>query len=82
VLALTARERENRTYVEIMNEARTRVSLDALGVHNLKVKRAIMGGFLLKIFDENSIFKADALAKELKIYESDVLDDHQTSTEG
>jgi len=41
-----------------------------------------MGGFLLKIFDENSIFKADALAKELKIYESDVLDDHQTSTEG
>lgn len=56
------------TYTAAMTEARSKIDLKALGIADLKCKRAITGGLILEISGKtpvNSVEKADLLVSQM-----------------
>ncbi|XP_011058702.1 PREDICTED: uncharacterized protein LOC105148596 [Acromyrmex echinatior] len=53
------------SYVEVMGEARSNVSLEELGITDMRVRRAQTGDFLVEIPGEDAESKADSLVSRL-----------------
>ncbi|XP_018373708.1 PREDICTED: uncharacterized protein LOC108768013 [Trachymyrmex cornetzi] len=65
-VALTIKEGSKSSYADVMKKARDKIPLEELEINHLKIKRAVTGGFLLKIPGENATIKTKKLANRLK----------------
>jgi len=56
----------NGTYADKIKEAREKISLDEIGIKELKIRRAATGGYMFEISGEDKVAKADRLAMKLR----------------
>lgn len=58
---------ESIKYSDILTTAKNNINLDALGIEETRVKRAVTGGILVEILRDDGPHKADTLANQLQL---------------
>ncbi|EFN66199.1 hypothetical protein EAG_13091, partial [Camponotus floridanus] len=60
------------TYAQKLKEARDKVNLEEIGIKDLRIRRAMTGGYVFEIYGEGRAGKADQLATKLREEVSEV----------
>ncbi|KAK9296731.1 hypothetical protein QLX08_009345 [Tetragonisca angustula] len=66
VITMTVAPGSQKTYAEIMTAAKSKISLQEVGISDLCVRRSITGGLILEIPAKDTSAKADNLADRLR----------------
>jgi len=56
----------NEAYADKLKEAREKISLDEIGIQDIKIKRGIDGAYIFEVAGEDKVAKANRLAAKLR----------------